>query len=128
MRQLLGIDLNVLRPRLLEKDEYQGVAGLGHCLAALARYLSGHAACILRNHLAEAIALDGNLLSGFDLVFEFDQMLNETARGGQDWVRAVTNKDSFVLVCTSHGPAIYAVIREAVHWACHEARDHLRIQ
>ena len=90
MRQLLGIDLNVLRPRLVEKDEYQGIARLGHCIAALARYLSGHAACILRNHLAEAIALDGNLLSGIDLVVEFDQMLNETARGGQDRVRAVT--------------------------------------
>jgi hypothetical protein len=51
MRQLLGIDLNVLRTRLVEKDEYQGVAGLGHCIAALARYLSGQAACILRNHL-----------------------------------------------------------------------------
>ena len=84
MRQLLGIDLNVLRPRLVEKDEYQGVAGLGHCIAALARYLSGHAACILGNHLAKTIALDGNLLSGFDLVVEFDQMLNETARRGQD--------------------------------------------
>src|SRR6516164_8562388 len=51
MRQLLGIDLNVLRPRLVEKDEYQGIARLGHCIAALARYLSGHAACILRNDL-----------------------------------------------------------------------------
>ena len=81
MRQLLGIDLNVPRPWLVEKDEYQGVAWLGHCIAALARYFSGHAACIFRNHLTEAIALDGNLLSGFDLVVEFDQMLNETARG-----------------------------------------------
>jgi hypothetical protein len=62
MRQLLGIDLKVLRHRLVEKDEYQGVAGLGHCIAALAGYLSGHATCILRNHLTEAIALDGNLL------------------------------------------------------------------
>src|SRR5688500_12924662 len=79
--ELFGINLNALRRRLVEKDEYQGVAGLGHCIAALARYLSGYAACILRNHLAEAIALDGNLLSGFDLVVEFDQMLNEPARG-----------------------------------------------
>ena len=67
MRQLLGIDLSVLRPRLVEKDEYQGIARLGHCIAALAHYLSGHAACIIRNDLTEAIALDGNLLSGFDL-------------------------------------------------------------
>ena len=36
MRQLLGIDLNVLRPRRVEKDEYQRVAGLRHCIAALA--------------------------------------------------------------------------------------------
>src|SRR5262249_13686644 len=82
MRQLLGIDLNVLRPRLVEKYEYQGIAGLRHCIAALARYLSGYAACIFRNHLAEAIALDGNLLPGFNLFVELDQMLNETARGG----------------------------------------------
>src|SRR5215471_12857657 len=104
MRQLLGIDLNVLRPRLVEKDEYQGVAGLGHCIAALARYLSGHAACILFNHLAKTIALDGNLLSGFDLVVELDQMLNEPARGGEDRKRTVTDKDSHVLACTSHWP------------------------
>ncbi len=70
MRQLLGIDRNVLRPRLVEKDEYQGIARLGHCIAALARYRSGHVACVLRNDLAEAIALDGNLLSGSDLVVE----------------------------------------------------------
>src|SRR5215831_549171 len=67
MRQLLGIDRNVLRPRLLEKDEYQGVAGLGHRIVALARYLSSHAACIFRNDLAEAAALDGNLLSASTL-------------------------------------------------------------
>jgi DNA-binding transcriptional ArsR family regulator len=76
LRRLLGIDLNVLRLRFVEKDEYQGVAGLGHCIAALAGYLSGHAACIFRNHFAEAIALDGNLLTRFDLVVEFDQMLD----------------------------------------------------
>jgi len=32
---LLGIDRNVLRPRFFEKDEYQGVAGLGHRIASL---------------------------------------------------------------------------------------------
>src|SRR5690348_18421965 len=93
MRQLLGIDLNLLRPWLVEEDEYQGISRLGHCIAALACYLSGHPACILRNHLTEAIALDGNLLSGLDLVVEFDQMLNETARGGQDRVRAVRSEE-----------------------------------
>ena len=71
-RGLFGIELNLPRRRLVEEDEYQGVAGLGHGIAALARYLSGHAACILRNHLTEAIALNDDLLSGFDLVVEFD--------------------------------------------------------
>src|SRR5262249_33710385 len=94
--ELFGIDLNLPRPRLVEKDESQGVAGLGHCIAALARYLSSHAARVLCNHLAEAITLDGNLLSGFDLVVEFDQMLNEPAGGGQDRERTVTDKDSHV--------------------------------
>src|SRR4029077_1889643 len=128
MLQLLGIDLNVLRPRLVEKDEYQGVAGLGHCVAALARYLSGHAACILRNHLAEAIALDGNLLSGFNLVVEFDQMLNEPARSGQDWERAVTDKDSHFLACTSHRPGNDTVMLKDVHCAFHEQENHLEVQ
>src|SRR3954453_15186876 len=49
--QLLGIELNVLRPWLLKKDEDLRIAGLGHCVAALAGYLSGDGACILRNHL-----------------------------------------------------------------------------
>src|SRR5215475_5662029 len=111
MRQLLGIDRNVLRPRLVEKDEYQGIARLGHCIAALARYLSGHAAGIFRNDLTEAIALDGNLLSGFNLVVELDQMLNETARGGQDRERTIADKDGHVLPCTSHWPGNDAEMR-----------------
>src|SRR5690348_2319005 len=102
MRQLLGIDLSVLRPRRVEKDECQGIARLGHCIAALGRYLSSHAARILRNDFTEAIALDGNLLSGFDLVVELDQMLNEAARAGQDRERTVADKDGHVLACTSH--------------------------
>src|SRR4029450_2722787 len=128
MRQLLGVDLNVLRPRLVEKDEYQGIAGLGHCIAALARYLSGHAARILRDHLAEAITLDGNLLSGFDLVVDFAQMLNEPARRGQDRERAVTDKDSYVLARTSHWPGNDPIMLEDVHCAFHEERDHLGVQ
>lgn len=78
----LGIDLAAALRRPVEKDEYQGIARFGHCIAALAGYLSGHATRILRNHLTEAIALDGNLLSGFDLIVEFDQVFNETARSG----------------------------------------------
>ena len=128
MRELLGIDLNALRRRLVEKDERQGVAGLGHCIAALARYLSSHAACILRNHFAEAVALDGHLLSGFDLVVELDQMLDDPARGGQDRERAVADKDSHVLACAAHRPGNDAVMLEDVHRAFHEQRDHLEVQ
>ena len=64
------IRLRVVRRLLVEKDEYQRVAGFGHHVAALARYLSGHAACVFRNHFAEAVALDGHLLSGLDLFVE----------------------------------------------------------
>src|SRR4026209_209537 len=74
---LLGIRLNALRRRLVEKDKRQGVAGLSRHIAAQARYRSRHATDVLRRHLAEAIALDGHLLSGFDLVVEPDQMLDE---------------------------------------------------
>src|SRR5262249_10707115 len=109
-------------------DEYQWVAWLGHCIAALARYLPGDAACIFRNDLAEAIALNGNLLSGFDLVVELDQMLNEPARGGEDRKRTVTAKDSHVLACTSHWPGNDAVMLQDVHRAFHEERDHLGVQ
>jgi len=128
MLQLLEIDLNVLLPRLVEKDEHQRVAGLGHRIAALARYHTGHAACILPNHLAEAVALDGNFLSDFDLVVEIDQMLNETTRSGQNWVRAVTDKNSHVLACASHWPGNDAVMLEDVHCAFHEERNHLGVQ
>src|SRR4051794_10716180 len=59
-----------------------------------ASYLSGHAACIFRNHFAETVALDGHLLSGFDLVIELDQMLDEPALGCEDRKRTVTDKDT----------------------------------
>src|SRR5262249_54427498 len=58
--ELFGIGLNALPCRLVEKNKYQGVAGLGHRIAALARYHSIYAAGVLRNHVAEAIALDGH--------------------------------------------------------------------
>src|ERR1700722_15325728 len=76
---LLGISLTAVRRCLVENNECQGVAGLGHRVAMLACDLSGHAACIFRNHFAETVALDGHLLSGFDLVIELDQMLDEPA-------------------------------------------------
>ena len=56
----------------MEKYECQGVAGLGHRVATLARYLSGHAAYAFRNHFAETVPLDGHLLSSIDLVIEPD--------------------------------------------------------
>jgi len=89
----LGISLTAVRRRLVEKDECQGVAGLGHRVATLARYLSGRAACIFRNHFAETVPLDGHLLSGFDLVIELDQMLDEPALGCKDRERTVADKD-----------------------------------
>src|SRR5262249_5136403 len=95
-----------------------------HRIAALARYLSSHAACVLRNHVAEAITLDGHLLSGFDFVVELDQMLNEPTRRGQDRERTVTDKNVQVLACTSHWPGNDAVMLEDIHCTFHEERDH----
>ena len=100
----LGISLTAVRRRLVEKDEYQGVAGLGHRVATLARYLSGHAACIFRNHFAETVPLDGHLLSGFDLVIELDQMLDEPSLGCKDRERTVADKDTHVLACAPQWP------------------------
>src|SRR5262249_56360696 len=95
----LGISLTAVRHRLVEEDECQGVAGLGHRVATLARYLSGHAACIFRNHFAETVPLDGHLLSGFDLVIELDQMLDEPSLGCKDRERTVADKDTHILAC-----------------------------
>src|SRR6185437_12402528 len=53
---------------------------------------------------------------------------DDTTRGGQDRVRAVTDKDSHVLGCTSHWPGNDAVMLEDVHRAFHEERDHLDVQ
>src|SRR5262245_64870721 len=55
-------------------------------------------------------------------------MLNEAARGGQDWECAVTDKDSHVLACTSHWPGNDAVMLEDIHCAFHEERDHFGVQ
>src|SRR6516225_9420143 len=124
---LLGIGFNARWRRLVEKDKHQGVSGLGHCIAALTRYFSGHAACVLRNHFAEAIALNGHLLSGFDLVVELDQMLDEAARGGEDRERTVADKDTHILACAPHWPGNDAMMLEDVHCAFHEQRDHLEV-
>src|ERR1700761_1977475 len=121
----LGISLAAVLRRLVEKDECERVAGLGHRVATLARYLSGHAACIFRNHFAETVALDGHLLSGFDLVVELDQMLDEPALGCQDRERTVADKDPRVLGGTPHWPGEDAVMLEDVHRAFHEQRTHL---
>lgn len=73
-----------------------------HGIAALPRYFLGYVAYIIRHHFAEAIALNGRLLPGFDLVVELDQMLDEAARGGEDRERTVADKDVHVLDRASH--------------------------
>src|SRR4029078_9632983 len=73
--ELLGIDLDSLRRGLVEQDEDEGFAGLGHDITALARDLSVDAARILGNHFAEAVALDGHLMSGLDPVVELHDVL-----------------------------------------------------
>src|SRR5262249_55641855 len=125
---LLGIGFNARRRRLLEKDKHQRVSWLGHCIASLTRYFSGHAACVLRNHFAEAIALNSDLLSGLNLVVELDQMLDEAARGGEDRERTVADKDTQILACAPHWPGNDAMMLEDVHCAFHEQRDHLEVQ
>ncbi len=124
----LGISLTAVRRRLVEKDECQGVAGLGHRVAALARDLAGHAAGIFRNHFAETVALNGHLLSRFDLVVELDQMLDESALRCDDRERTVADEDTHVLACAPHWPGQDAVMLEDVHCAFHEQRDHLEVQ
>src|SRR6201996_9530061 len=113
----LGISLAAVLRRLVEKDECERVAGLGHRVATLARYLSGHAACIFRNHFAEGVALDGDLLSGFERVVELDQMLDEPALGCQDRERTVADENTHVLSCTSQWPGKEAMMLEYVHCA-----------
>src|SRR6185312_10475434 len=105
----LGISVYALRRRLVEKDECQGVAGLGHRVATLACDLSGHAAGIFRNHFAETVALDGHLLSGIDPAIELDQMLDEPSLGCKDRERTVADKDTHVLACAAQWPGQDAV-------------------
>ncbi len=76
-----------------------------HRVATLACDLSGHAACIFRNHFAETVALDSHLLSGFDLVIELDQMLDEPALGRKDRQRTVPIKTPTSLPVRPIGPA-----------------------
>src|SRR5690242_1779062 len=92
-RRSLGIGLDALRRRLVEKDKGQGVAGLSRCIAAQARYRSRHATDVLRNDLAEAVALDGHLLPRFDLVVEPHEMLDEPGLDCDDRERTVAHKN-----------------------------------
>ena len=64
---LLGISLTAVRRRLVEKDNCKDVAGLGCRVAAQDCHLAGDAAHVLRNHLAEGVALNGQLLPGSTL-------------------------------------------------------------
>ena len=76
---VVGIALNAFLRGLAEKDEYEGVAGFGPGIPWLPGYFSGNPACILRDHLADAVALEGHLLSGVDLIIELDQTPDEAA-------------------------------------------------
>jgi Tripartite tricarboxylate transporter family receptor len=124
----LRISLTAARRCPVEKNECQGIAGLCHRVAALAGYLAGDAACIFRNHFAEAVALDGNLLSGFDFVVELDEVLDQPPLGCENWERTVADKDTHVLACATHWPGKHAVMLEDIHCPFHEKRDHLEVQ
>jgi hypothetical protein len=76
---LLGVGFSALQRCLIEQNEGKRVAGLGCRVATQARHLSRNAAGVLCDDLAEAIALDRDFLSSFDLVVQLDQMFDEPA-------------------------------------------------
>jgi hypothetical protein len=63
------------------KDRHEDVARFRRRVGAVGRDLAGDAAAIFRDNFSERIALNGDPLSGFDLVIELDQQLNEPAAG-----------------------------------------------
>ena len=85
------------------EDEHQGGAGLGSGVGAQRRDLAGDGAGIFRHHLAEAVALDGDLLPGFDPVVQPDQMLDESAMGRHDGSALLPTKTPVLARCVPSG-------------------------
>ena len=90
----LGVNALSLRRGVVENDKHQNVARLRCRIAPKGPDLTGNATGVFRNDLAEGIALNGNLLSSFDLFIQFDQKFDESALGREDRKSAITDKDA----------------------------------
>jgi hypothetical protein len=85
---LLGVVNWVFLGHRIVEEEYQGRPWLGCRVRAIARYLSGHLAGVFRDHFAECVALNGNLLSHFNLLVQLHQNFDKSAVGCKDSVPA----------------------------------------
>ena len=68
----------------------------------------------------ERITLDGQLLSGLDLVIRLNQQLNEPATARDYGVCAVTDKDACILTGSSYRPSDDAMVLEDIHRPFHK--------
>src|SRR4051794_33789991 len=93
----LRIRVRTIWADAVEENEYQRRAGLGRRIRAPGCHLAGHSTGILRNDLAEGIALDRNLVADVDLVVQPDQQLDESTLGRQDDVGVVGDEQVRVL-------------------------------
>ena len=91
---------------LLKRMNTSGVPGSAVASVRQRCDLAGHHAGVLRNDLAKGIALDGDLLTGVDLVVQPDQELDEPALGRQDGVRALPTKSPVSFPVRPIGPAM----------------------
>src|SRR5215467_9548827 len=114
--------------RVVIEDSYQRNARLGCCVGATSHDLAGHPARVFGHYFAKRVALDSNLLPGFDLVVQLDQKLNESAMSCKDSVAAVGDEDVRVLPGAAHRTGDNPVVLEHIHCAFHEQRDHAEVQ
>src|SRR6516164_11443020 len=102
------------------EDSYKHVARFRRCVSAVGRDLTGDAAAILRDDFTECVALNGELLPGYDFVLQLDQQLNEPTTAREHRVSAVADKETCVLAGASHRSGDDAVVLKDVHGPFHE--------
>jgi hypothetical protein len=104
------------------------VARLGRRVAPKGPDLTVNPTGIFRNDLAEGISLDGDLLSSFDLLIQFDQKFDESALGREDRKSAIADKDARIFRGPAHRTGDHSVMLEHVHRAFNEQGNLLEVQ
>src|SRR6266851_7716818 len=114
-RTSLSQRVDAIRLWTIVEDSHEHVARFRCYIGAIGRDLAADAAGVFRNDLSERIALNGDSLSGLDVVVQLDQKLNEPATGREHSMSTVADKDACVFTGASHRPGDDPMMLEHIH-------------